>query len=700
MIETIYAAFEARILPFETGRRGRRIAARAPADPDAISTLAMVEDRLDGARVVSFDLFDTLLQRRGLSPEATHRKTAGFARLIAGAAGAEAIFAARHVFAGMVKARMIAEDSGDEPALVDIFEAALRGAGVGGDPRALAENLVAFEAESEAQGVRAAPGAAALLGALRARGLKVIAVTDMYFRAPEIDLILERAGLKVFFDEVFVSSDIGWTKHGGRIFPFVAARLGVEPGDILHVGDRNDSDVTSARAAGWRALHYLDRPGVTETEAARLAESHVPSPRLRRRRVAAALDFADGGALDSPERIVDQIVGPAAGLLALRALTLAQQRGAARLYHLTRDGSLIGEIAEASRAAHPHLAPEGLVVEELAINRALGARLQVRRAADLHKLGQLTSYLAKAPFSGEALMRAFDLPAGALSERARVAAGPDLHRLLDEPEEAAPLLRALDAGRAKVEDYLEAKGVLDPSAAVAVDIGYSGTFAVQLSSLFFDRPAEGRGIDFLFLLTSRYFNGNTRRIHPQIRIHPGVALDHRRRSARWATWNFAWIEPFLVDPTRGRLLGYVGGSPDFAPSPYDDLARAQLLELRGRIRERAVEFIGDFHGAPGDLGEVAALLQRRFARFAGQPRRAEERAVRALAHQTGQVEIALRDPTRLVNPFRLWREMQRMKMSDDWTQGSLARSGLGLVNWAMADADERDRRADPRAPWD
>ncbi|MEX2518006.1 MAG: HAD family hydrolase, partial [Paracoccaceae bacterium] len=454
MIDTIYAALEARILPFETKRRGRRIAARVAADPDAVTTLAMVQERLGGARIVSFDLFDTLLLRRGLSPEATHRKTAGFARLIAGAAGAEAIFAARHVFAGMVKARMIAEERGDEPALADIFEAALRCAGVGGDPRAAAEHLVAFEAESEAQGIQAAPGAAALLGGLRARGLKVIAVTDMYFRAPEIELILERAGLRKFFDEVFVSSDLGWTKRGGRIFPMVASRVGAAPGDILHVGDRIDSDVIPARAAGWRALHFSDPAGVAETEAARLAESHAPSPRLRRRRVSAALDIGDGGALDSPELIVDQLVGPAAGLLALRALTLARRRGAARLYHLTRDGSLIGEIAEAARSAHPHLAPEGLQVEELAINRALGARLQVRRAADLHRLGHLTSYLAKAPFSGDALARAFDLPETALSKRARAASGPDLHRILDEPEEAAPLLSALDSGRAEGEDFL------------------------------------------------------------------------------------------------------------------------------------------------------------------------------------------------------------------------------------------------------
>ncbi|WP_246209849.1 HAD family hydrolase [Pikeienuella piscinae] len=701
MIESFIAFFEARILPWETARRGRRHAAGlTPDDGGAITTLAAVAERLGGAKVVSFDLFDTLLLRRGLSPEATHRKTAGMARLIGGAAAGEAIFAARHQLSGLMKARMIAEGSGDEPPLISIFREALTGAGFRGDAAAAAARLVAFEAESEAQGIVAAPGVAKLLRGLRANRLKVIAVTDMYFHRPEIELILTRAGLRDLFDEVFVSADLGWTKRGGKIFPLVAGRLGVAPEDILHVGDRPDSDVAPARAAGWRALHYLDRAGVADTTAAHLAESYVPSPGLRRRRLAAAYDIAADGPLGAPERIVDQLVGPAVGLLALRALTFAQRRGAARLYHLTRDASIIGEIAEAALARHPHLAEDGLRIVELAINRALGARLQVRRAADLWRLGPLTSYIAKEPFSVAALARAFDLPESAFTGRLRGASGPELQQAFRDGVDTEPLLQALDAGRNVVETYLEAQGLLAAAPSVAVDIGYSGTFAVQLAPLLFDRPAPGRSIDFLFLMTSRYFNGNTRRVHPETRIHPGLVLDHRRRSSRWATWNFSWIEPFLVDPERGRLLGYEAGEPVFAPSPHDDATRAALLKLRARIRARALRFIDDFHGAPGDLEEVAALLQRRFSRFAGRPRRAEMRALRALAHQTGQVEIALRDPTRRVNPLRLLSELQDMKMSDNWTQGSLTRSGLGFVNAVMADRPERDRRADTRAMWD
>ncbi|WP_340110272.1 HAD-IA family hydrolase [Pikeienuella sp. HZG-20] len=701
MIGGAYAFWEARGLAFEARRRGERRAAGAAADPDAAGALAEIAGRVGDARIVSFDLFDTLLLRRGLALEGIQRKTAGYARLIAGRRAGEAIFAARHYLSGRIKARMIAAGAGDEPPLEVIFREALIGAGLSGAAAAsAAASLVAFETEVEARGIRPAPGAAALLSGLRARGLVVIAVTDMYLRGPEVDAILRRAGLRDGFDEVFVSADLGWTKRGGKIFNAVAGRLGAAPEDILHIGDRLDSDVVPARDAGWRAIHFMDRAGVAETEAANIRESYAPTPTLRRRGVAAALDMADERALGSPERIVDQLIGPAAGILALRALGLARRTGAARLYHLTRDGTVIGEIAEAARGLRPHLAPEGLEIRELAISRALGARLQVRDARDLWKLANLAPYIAGAPFSAETLRRAFDLPEDALVGGARRAEGEALRRALDDPAVAAPLLRALDAGREAVEAYLEGAGLLEPAPSVAVDIGYSGTFAAQLSDLFFARPAPGRRVDFLFLMTSRYFNGNLRRVHPQIRIHPGVALDHRRRSARWATWNFAWVEPFLVDPERGRLVSLGPDGPVFAESPYGAGARAELGRLRAAIRERALRLVDDFHAAPGDLDEAAAVLQRRFERFAGRPAFSEARAVRGLAHQTGQVELALRAPTRRVNPLRLMAELQSMKKTDIWAQGSLKLSGLGLVNRIMADAPTADSRADTRAAQD
>lgn len=696
MFSGIYAFFEARGVDWETARRGRRRAASVIADPEAIASLSEIPDRIGEAQIVSFDLFDTLLHRTGLSLEGVQRKTAAYARMIAGPEAGDAIFAARGWFGQAVKKRMIAAGEGDEPPLVMIFREALIGAGLKPDAaEAAAGSLVSFEAETEAQGIVAAPGAVEMLKALRTRGLKVIAVTDMYLGGAEIDHILTRAGLRPLLDRVFVSADIGWTKRGGKLYPIVANEMEASEG-FIHIGDRLDSDVTPARASGWRALHLVDRAAIAATETANIRESYSPTPAMRRKQLAKALDFADPGSLGSAEEIVDQLIGPAAGLLALQALTRARRIDAKKLFHLTRDGTLIGEIAEAARERHPHLAPDGLEIRELAMSRALGARLQVRGKDDLHRLGHLVPYLTKRPFSGKSLAAAFDLPEAVVPDLE----GRALMESFEDPAIAGPLLEALDEGREKVEAYLKAAGLLEPHPMLAVDIGYSGTFAAQLSPFHADNPAEGRRLEFLFLMTSRYFNGNTRRIHPEIAIHPGVALDHRRRSARWATWNFAWIEPFLVDPERGRLESYGDDGPVFAESPCDEATRAQLLALRERIRARAARFIDEFHAAPGGFEEIAILLQRRFERFAGQPTRAEVRAVRAFSHQTGQVEITLHNPVRRVNPFRLYGELHRMKMSDEWVQGGLKYSGLGVVNRIMADAPETDGRADTRAPRD
>ncbi len=703
MIEAIYGQIEGRVLRWETARRGRNHAARAERDPDAITDLAAVPARIGDAAVVSFDLFDTVMHRRLLAPEAITRKTAGFARLIAGARAGEVIFAARHALHAQMKADMIRAGTGDEPPLAVLFEAALRHAGV---PRAadLADRLVAFETPLEVRGMAAAPGAAAMLTRLRSDGRLVIATSDMYLPEGSMRAILAAIGLGDAFDHVFVSSTEGWTKKSGRLYGIVADRIGIAPDQIVHVGDRMDSDVRPARAAGWRALHYLNRAEVAAAEAERIAESHVPSPALRRDRISAALDCASPSALPSVDDIIATLIGPACGLLALRALGHAGRIGAKHLFHLTRDATLIGEIAVAARAAHPHLVPGEVNIAELAISRAQGALLAIRHPGDLAALAHLVPYLTGQAPSAPALMKAFGLPDTAFTDPIRGAAGPAFMALLDDVAHAAPLLAALDEKRGAVEAYLAGTGILDAARAVVVDIGYSGTFGAQLSHLLHAVPAEGRRIECLFLATSRYLNGNLRQVHPQVRLHPGVALDHRWRSARAASRTFAWLEPFLVDPARGRLLGYATDTEQPVPR-FDDPGHSpdrvrDLDRMRDAIRARAARFINDFHGAPGDAEEVAALLQRRLARLAAQPHGSEVRAIAALHHQSGQSALAVRAPVRRVNLLRLRSELAALQAEDYWVQGSLRLSGLGPLNRAFADAPERDRRADPRLKWD
>lgn len=697
MIGRLWAFAERRALAFETARRGRRAAAREPRSARTFAALSEAEARLGEAEIVSFDLFDTLLHREGLAPEAILRKAAGAARLFGGRAAGEAAFAARFAFQRAVAARMRADGLGDEPELGYLLESAFAAAGVP-ERAALARRLVAFETAAEAAGLRADPETAALLDALRARGLRLVAVTDMHLPRSAIERLIAGAGLGGRFERVFVSAEAGWTKKGGRLFPTVAAALGAAPSAILHVGDRIEADVAPAEAAGLKALRRLDPARFAAREAARLAEAWVPAPATRRARLAAALGLGGDGPMASAEEIADRLFGPALGLFALAALGRARRMGARRLLHLTRDGTLAGEIAAEAAARHDWLAPEGLAFGPLAVSRARGALLGLRAPADLAELVHLLPYLTGRAASAASLRAAFGLD-WAADEETEAASGPAFVARLAEPARAAGLLAALTPARAALEAHLDAAGLFGEGPTLLLDIGYSGTFAAQLSAFFHAEPGRARRVEQMFLMTAGSFDANLRRLHPAVTMRPGLALDHRRRADRAAGRSFAWAEPFLVDPARGRLVGHdPDGAPRFAESPLGAAAQAARATLRERLRARALEFLAAFPGAPGDVEEIGALLRRRMARFAARPSGGEVRALRGLAHQTGIADLAAQDPTRPVNPLRLLGELDRLKAEDRWIGGSLRRSGLGLVNRVLAGRAEPDHRADPRAP--
>lgn len=69
---------------------------------------------------------------------------------------------------------------------------------------------------------------------------------------------VDRTGLRAQLTAVITSEELGVAKPDPRSYLSTCEHLGVEPSRALHVGDRYDLDVLSARAAGLQAVH-LDR---------------------------------------------------------------------------------------------------------------------------------------------------------------------------------------------------------------------------------------------------------------------------------------------------------------------------------------------------------------------------------------------------------------------------------------------------------
>src|SRR5437764_10010271 len=71
-------------------------------------------------------------------------------------------------------------------------------------------------------------------------------------------VILERLGISKYFGHIFVSSEIGADKPDPEIFRRAVKFLGLQPGDVLHVGDDPERDWQAAAIAGLR-IFKLDR---------------------------------------------------------------------------------------------------------------------------------------------------------------------------------------------------------------------------------------------------------------------------------------------------------------------------------------------------------------------------------------------------------------------------------------------------------
>jgi len=97
----------------------------------------------------------------------------------------------------------------------------------------------------------ARPGLIPLVDGLRDRGIPIAVVSD-FGSVPER---LEALRVAVTaFDLLMGAEEAGALKPSPRAFLLAARRLGVDPGRVLVVGDRDDMDGAAARAASMRFL--------------------------------------------------------------------------------------------------------------------------------------------------------------------------------------------------------------------------------------------------------------------------------------------------------------------------------------------------------------------------------------------------------------------------------------------------------------
>lgn len=207
----------------------------------------------ESTKVVSFDIFDTLILRPCMYPQDIFRIIDEDVNKII---NCKDFF----VFSKIrVRAEQLARDRKrmnspmvEEVSLQDIYEE------IAIMCPSLVNNLEAIkelEIWAEKQYCQARNLCKELLECAVYAGKKVVCISDMYLPIETIEFILRKNNI-IGIDKIYLSSELGICKSSGKLYKYVIKDLSIsKASEIVHIGDNWDSDVVKAKEYGINAWH-------------------------------------------------------------------------------------------------------------------------------------------------------------------------------------------------------------------------------------------------------------------------------------------------------------------------------------------------------------------------------------------------------------------------------------------------------------
>ena len=100
------------------------------------------------------------------------------------------------------------------------------------------------------------PEAKEMLDMLQSKGYRLFAASNSFAHLQRSRL--EHAGILHYFEDTYISMDIGYDKPDVRFFEEALRRAGLQANEVMMIGDSMTTDITGAQNAGIDAL-FFDR---------------------------------------------------------------------------------------------------------------------------------------------------------------------------------------------------------------------------------------------------------------------------------------------------------------------------------------------------------------------------------------------------------------------------------------------------------
>ena len=556
--------------------------------------------------LISFDVFDTLIERSVHSPkmafaivEKKMRDRCGFS--IPG------FTKMRH--RAERQAHEAARKQGCEAGLADIYRLLQKRLALTDDQMAKVMDL---EIAVETRLLHPRLPGMDLFEEAKTLRKKIVLASDMYLPRQVIVSILKKNGI-TGYDDLMISCEEGAAKRDGRMFDLLLKRHQVTAKDVLHIGDNPRTDIEQAERKGIATIHLQSATDCRKRETMfnyvfqGALESHptISSSYLSKMVVEqlSAIDAPEGFFADDPQNFGYCALGPLMLGLSRWLRRQVVARGVDRLLFLSRDGKVM-------KACYEELYGTSGDDSGLETRYTLSSRQNARFCSltTHHEISMVLATQAHSQTVLRYLTQQFGLHEGdidhavlkavgtAIDARVERDSSPDFLRAIVMPH-ADTIMERSRQRREAYANYLRAE-IGDARCPAIVDIGYSGTNQAFMEDLL------GREVTGLYLYTNAVpdYSG----ISPD--RFCGYLDDMARKKKSRGIETHRWMYETLICSTEASLGDFLLPPPPPAASPYQvafvDAVHRGALEFCQDAKERLPCDLGYLWFTPEDATVV------------------------------------------------------------------------------------------------
>ncbi|HRL11482.1 MAG TPA: HAD-IA family hydrolase [Aggregatilineales bacterium] len=635
--------------------------------------------QIEKYRCISFDVFDTAIQRRVLRPYDIHILTGRRSAHILGSMPPEVFRAFREQAENFARRRVQRQRGHVEITLDDIYEELAAMLALKPQQR---EELRQMEIDTEIDNAEGNPYILKVYEEAINASKAVIFVSDMYLPVEVIERMLEKSGYKGGH-RVFVSSQFGTTKSNGGLYRKVLEITGLTAADVLHLGDNHHSDVQVARSIGLNAMHYKDSFGYAvemgDQRMAELKRIHISDVESRTAALSINKFYTQRpAALPTREdfwyRLGYETIGPLYYGFTVWLMNEVKAAECQHLYFLSRDGYILEKVLDLFEATggpclpHSYLYASRRVfnfpmisaMDDDAFRFLLASGREELSAADfLTRIG-----FKAADYTSQMTQAGITSPSQIVASPADFDKLRTLFTLLEQP-----IIKAAADERAQLEAYLEQENLWDHERVAIVDVGWNGTMQKSLQRLIAKMEHSVELFGYYFgtfksdlLLPPNAFGYLINSHEPRDRFH--LLLEG------------VWLIEMMLFAPHGSVVRLKRDAdkivPVFASEPHNEYRERATREMQSGALDFVRDTLNMFGVMPMTVEEAARPLQR--VMFKPTPLEIEMLGDLQLGESFGELDKALyvAKPTGrfLFKPKQMLREYKQAS----WKEGYLRRS--------------------------